>query len=150
VGSTVNLFLYALALAGLSQQAAQAGVSSVEWIAQFSADAADRGISIADWIDQISADLVGDGILNGAAGESAQSLPEALDEFLLSPQNPLGLPDDAPDALTDVMETSPVNENLRYFLTSNIDEDWFRFQVAEAGQIQIYLTSLPANYDLYV
>jgi len=123
---------YALALAALSQQAA------------------DRGISMADWIDQISADVADDGVLNGAAGESAQSLPEALDEFLLSPRNPLGLPDDLPDALTDVVETSPVNENLCYSLTSNTDEDWFRFQLEEASKIQILLTGLPANYDLYV
>jgi len=123
---------YALALAALSQQAA------------------DKGLSMADWMDQISADVADDGILNGAAGESAQSLPEALDEFLLSPRNPLGLPDDAPSLLTDVMKTSPVNENLRYFLTSSTDEDWFRFQLEEASKIQILLTSLPANYDLYV
>jgi len=123
---------YALALAALSQQAADRRLSSVDWMAQISADVAD------------------DGILNGAARESAQSLPEALDEFLLSPRNPLGLPDDAPSLLTDVMKTSPVNENLRYFLTSSTDEDWFRFQLEDVGKIQILLTSLPANYDLYV
>jgi hypothetical protein len=35
---------YALALLGLLQQAADAGVSPAEWIVQFSADAQDDGI----------------------------------------------------------------------------------------------------------
>jgi len=123
---------YALALAGLSQQAAEAGVSPVEWIAQFSVDAAD------------------DGELNGAAATMGQRLPQARMDFLLNPRNPLGFPDDTPDAPAQVTALSPNNENLRYFLTSEDDEDWFRFQVEEAGNIEILLTSLPTNYDLYV
>ena len=40
--------------------------------------------------------------------------------------------------------------NLRYFINPSSDEDWFRFQITEAGNLQVHLTSLPANYDLYI
>jgi subtilisin-like proprotein convertase family protein len=56
---------YGLALVGLLQQAADAGVSSAEWFAQFSSDAAD------------------DGILNNAGLAISQSLPQARIEFML-------------------------------------------------------------------
>jgi len=131
LAASIDHPLYALALAGLSQQAAEAGVSPVEWIAQFSADAAD------------------DGELNGAAAIMGQRLPAARMDFLFNPRNPLGFPDDAPDTLADVTNTSFNDENLRYFLTSSTDEDWFRFHVEEAGNLEIHLTSLPVNYDLY-
>jgi len=103
-----------------------------------------------EWLALISADVADDGILNGAAGESAQSLPQAVNEFLHGPHNPLGLPDDAPDTLAEVTNLSPSNENLRYFLSSEEDEDWFHFRVEGAGNLEILLTSLPVNYDLYV
>jgi hypothetical protein len=62
--------MYALILAGLSQQAADAGISPVDWIAQLSADA-------------------DDGNLDGAARSSAIPLPAAMDKFLAGPRNPL-------------------------------------------------------------
>jgi len=60
---------YALALAGLSQQVSDAGVSPAEWVRQFSADA-------------------DDGLLDSAAAMSAHSLEEAKREFLTGPQHP--------------------------------------------------------------
>ena len=65
--------IYSLALAGLSQQAAQRGVSSAEWITQLSADAED-------------------GRLDGVIVGSAQSLPMAVDEFLRGPGSSIPSP----------------------------------------------------------
>jgi hypothetical protein len=52
--------------------------------------------------------------------------------------------------LAAVTQTSPVNTNLRYFINPAGDEDWFRFHLDQAGSAQVYLTNLPADYDLYV
>ena len=60
---------YALALAGLSQQALDAGLSPVDWITQLSADAED-------------------GALDGAARNSAQSISNAETEFIDGPRSP--------------------------------------------------------------
>jgi len=49
-----------------------------------------------------------------------------------------------------VSETSQNNVNLRFFINPAGDEDWFRFRLTDGGNPQIHLTSLPANYDLYV
>jgi hypothetical protein len=56
---------YAMALAGISQQALDAGISPTEWIAQLSADA-------------------DDGVLDAAAANSAQFISTAVDEFKIS------------------------------------------------------------------
>jgi len=61
---------YALILAGLSQQAADAGISPVDWIAQLSADA-------------------DNGLMGGTATRSASDLPAAIDRFLAGPRNPM-------------------------------------------------------------
>lgn len=61
---------YALALAGLSQQATDAGMAFPDWIVQLSADAAD-------------------GKLDGTATSSARNLPAAIEKFLAQPKNPL-------------------------------------------------------------
>jgi len=86
VVSTVDLALYPPALTALSQQAADQGLSPVEWIASLSTDAAD-------------------GVFDEAALASAQSLQAARDEFLRGPYNPIGLPDDAPDSLEAISQT---------------------------------------------
>ncbi|MBI3241541.1 MAG: CSLREA domain-containing protein [Chloroflexi bacterium] len=62
---------YTLALAGLSQQAANAGLSPVVWIDQLSADA-------------------DDGVFNGASRTSWQTLQTAVDTYLAGPRSPLG------------------------------------------------------------
>ncbi len=56
---------YDLALAALSQQAIDAGLSPTEWIAQLSADA-------------------DDGVLDGAALTSAQAISAAVDKIMRS------------------------------------------------------------------
>jgi hypothetical protein len=122
---------YALALAGLSQEAVDRGLSPVEWLAQLAADADD------------------DGLLNGAAESSAQELEAATLKFLAGPRNPL-FADDMPDMPGGATRTSPNNINLRYFINLNGDEDWFQFHLDQAGSSQVHLTSLPTNYDLYV
>jgi len=121
----------ALALAGLSQEATDRGLSPLEWLAQLAADADD------------------DGLLNGAAEASAQGLEAAIAEFLAGPRNPL-FADDAPNTPGGAVQTSPNNVNLRYFINWGGDEDWFRFHLDQTGNPQIHLTSLPTNYDLYV
>jgi hypothetical protein len=63
--------VYALALAGLSQQAANRGISTTDWITRLAADAAD------------------DGVLNGDALTSALSLGTDIDIFLAGPHSPL-------------------------------------------------------------
>lgn len=62
--------VYAIALAGLSQQAADTGMSQPDWVTLFAADA-------------------DDGIINGTAKNSAQLLSNAINRFLTSPNNPL-------------------------------------------------------------
>ena len=49
-----------------------------------------------------------------------------------------------------IIQLSRSNINLRYHNNPGKDEDWFRFHLTEAGNPQIHLNSLPANYDLYV
>jgi pimeloyl-ACP methyl ester carboxylesterase len=58
--------------------------------------------------------------------------------------------DDVPDTREAVTETSPQDANLRYFISPDGDEDWLRFRVTRSGSLQVHLTSLPANYDLFV
>jgi hypothetical protein len=60
------------------------------------------------------------------------------------------LSDDAPNTLDAVTQTSPKDVNLRYYINPSGDEDWFRFEVTQIGSLQVHLTSLPANYDLFV
>ncbi|HPP62002.1 MAG TPA: phospholipase D-like domain-containing protein [Anaerolineales bacterium] len=73
----------------------------------------------------------------------------AFESFISMEQLP-PLTDDIPNAPGLVSVTSQNNINLRYFLSPSGDEDWFRFFVPRASQLEIHLTSLPANYDLYV
>jgi hypothetical protein len=79
--------LYALALAGLSQQAADAGLSPVESVAQFAADASD-------------------GVLDDAVRDSIQSLPSAIAEFLAGPRNPFVTPMPTATPTTPATDTS--------------------------------------------
>ncbi len=59
-------------------------------------------------------------------------------------------PDDAPDLSGLITQDTAANINSRYLINPSNDEDWFRFYLNNAGNPQIHLTSLPANYDLYV
>jgi CSLREA domain-containing protein len=63
--------VYALALAGLSQQAANASLSPAVWIGQLSADA-------------------DDGVLNGPVVTSVQTLQTAINTYTAGPRSPLG------------------------------------------------------------
>jgi hypothetical protein len=58
--------------------------------------------------------------------------------------------DDAPNTPNDIHGLSPVNTTLTYTISPSGDEDWFRFNLGSPGTIQVQLTNLPANYDLYV
>ncbi len=58
--------------------------------------------------------------------------------------------DDAPSTSQAVTQSSPEDKNLRYFINFAGDEDWFRFRLNQSRTIQFHLTSLPANYNLYV
>lgn len=58
--------------------------------------------------------------------------------------------DDAPNDPWYIRQNSLVNTNLNYKINSITDVDWFRFHTDYAGTIQVNLTTLPANYDLYV
>jgi len=73
----------------------------------------------------------------------------AFESFLTLEQLP-PLADDIPNFPGLISEISKNNMNLRYFINPSSDEDWFRFQITEAGNLQVHLTSLPANYDLYI
>jgi len=131
LAASIDYPLYALALAGLSQQAADRGLSPLEWLALLAADADN------------------DGLLNGAAEASAQELEAATIEFLAGPRNPL-FADDAPNTPGGAVHTSPNNINLHYFINPDGDEDWFRFHLDQTGSPQVHLASLPTNCDLYV
>lgn len=74
----------------------------------------------------------------------------AFESFLTLEDLSEFITDDIPNVPGFITETSPSKTNLRYFINPEGDEDWFRFSIAETGNIQVHLTSLPANYDLYV
>jgi hypothetical protein len=58
--------------------------------------------------------------------------------------------DDAPNTLKAVVQASPKDVNLRYYISPSGDEDWFRFQVTQTGNLQVHLTGLSADYDIFV
>ena len=58
--------------------------------------------------------------------------------------------DDAPDNPVFAWDYSSVNTNLRYFINPSNDQDWFKFRLDRTGAIEVLLTNLPADYDLYV
>jgi len=62
----------------------------------------------------------------------------------------LGTWDDAPDAPGEITESSPTNVQIRRYIEPEGDLDWFRFEVGETATIRVHLTSLPADYDLYL
>jgi pre-peptidase len=66
------------------------------------------------------------------------------------PTNTPAFSDDAPNTPNDIHGLSPVNTTLTYTISPSGDEDWFRFNLPALGTIQVQLTNLPANYDLYV
>jgi pre-peptidase len=66
------------------------------------------------------------------------------------PTNTPAFTDDAPNTPDDIHGLSPVNTTLTFKISPSGDEDWFRFNLPTPGTIQVQLTNLPANYDLYV
>jgi hypothetical protein len=80
------------------------------------------------------------GVLQVDIGAFESSFMEQLPLFI----------DDASNLPGTIMNLSSVNTNLRYYIDPTGDEDWFRFYLPKAGGFQVHLTSLPANYDLYV
>jgi phosphatidylserine/phosphatidylglycerophosphate/cardiolipin synthase-like enzyme len=74
----------------------------------------------------------------------------AFESFLTLEDLSAFITDDVPNVPGFVTETSQNKTNLRYYINPEGDEDWFRFRLTETGNIQVHLTSLPANYDLYV
>lgn len=58
--------------------------------------------------------------------------------------------DDAPNSMTEVTETSPTDANIERTIAPRGDVDWFRFELTKVSDINIQLTSLPADYDLYL
>ncbi len=80
---------YALALAGISQQAKDRNISPTNWLAELAADADD------------------DGILNGAGQESIETLDTAIAEYLAGERNPFNTPTPTwtPTATTTATET---------------------------------------------
>ncbi|MDI6768843.1 MAG: phospholipase D-like domain-containing protein, partial [Anaerolineales bacterium] len=101
-------------------------------------------------IDAGNPDILHEMVLDGNGDGVPQIDIGAFESFLTSADLLPMLTDDAPDVSGLVPETSPNNVNLRYFICPNQDEDWFRFRLERSGNLQVHLTSLPANYDLYV
>lgn len=113
-GGDASQVAYALALSGLSQQAADTGYSPADWIAQLSTDA-------------------DDGKLDGIANYSAQSIASAVDEFLAGPRSPFpSTPTPTPTitttptatrtpTLTPTATKTPV---LRTFTSIAIQDGW--------------------------
>jgi len=52
--------------------------------------------------------------------------------------------------MAEVTETSPNNEKIERYINPSDDEDWFRFELTGESNINVQLTSLPADYDLYL
>ena len=52
--------------------------------------------------------------------------------------------------MVEVTETSPNNEKIERYINPSGDEDWFRFELTEESNINVQLTSLPSDYDLYL
>jgi hypothetical protein len=69
--------------------------------------------------------------------------------FTSAPKTPL-YNDDVPDDPWLIDFTSPSNINLDYTISYNDDIDWFRFHNDFHGTIQVDLTNLSVNYDLFV
>ena len=63
---------------------------------------------------------------------------------------PTAVPDDAPNSMAEITETSPNGVKIERYINPSGDEDWFRFELAEVSNINVQLTSLPADYDLYL
>ena len=66
------------------------------------------------------------------------------------PTNTPAFTDDAPNTPNDIQGLSPVNTTLTYTISPSGDEDWFRFNLPAPGTLEVRLTNLPANYDVYV
>jgi hypothetical protein len=58
--------------------------------------------------------------------------------------------DDASNSPNYIHGLSPVNTTLSYTINPSGDEDWFRFYMPAPGTLQVELTNLSADYDLYV
>ncbi len=63
---------------------------------------------------------------------------------------PTAVPDDAPNSMAEITETSPNGAKIERYINPSGDEDWFRFELTERSNINVQLTSLPADYDLYL
>jgi len=63
---------------------------------------------------------------------------------------PTAVPDDVPNSMAEIAETSPNGARIERYINPSGDEDWFRFELAEVSNINVQVTSLPADYDLYL
>ncbi|TET29677.1 MAG: hypothetical protein E3J69_13025 [Anaerolineales bacterium] len=58
--------------------------------------------------------------------------------------------DDAPNEPGIVLNKSPLNADLLYYIDPSGDEDWFLFHTDTIGNIEVSLTNLPASYGFSV
>ena len=100
-------------------------------------------------IDAGDPSFVGEMIFDGNGDGISQIDIGAFESFITSANLP-PTTDDVPDIPGLVTDVSPNNTNLRYFINPTDDEDWFLFYSTQTGNLQVHLTSLPANYDLYI
>ena len=52
--------------------------------------------------------------------------------------------------MVGVSHTSPNDAKIEAYIAPQGDVDWFRFQLTQVADINVQLTSLPADYDLYL
>lgn len=80
-----------------------------------------------------------------------ETIPTATPLPTLTPQPTIQFfTDDVADSPWDASKYDATNTNLRYFINPSNDQDWFKFRLERTGAIEVLLTNLPADYDLYV
>jgi hypothetical protein len=84
--------------------------------------------------------------------EPVLPIPGRFDSPLPTP-TPVSTPtpaDDAPNSMAEVIQTSPKSVRIERYIAPSGDEDWFRFDLTAVSDVDVQLSSLPADYDLYL